>query len=83
MATAPASFRLDVFLAELRSSTQPQTRYPLHRYEMRGVRWYAERIGISHTTLHRLRTNDAAVPDLVTYARCCRFMGVPLDYYFS
>lgn len=80
-----AVLRDDVFARDLASATVGANRVVIgkrvYHSRGRGLRVYADRIGISHATLSRLIAGKP--PDLVTYARCCRFMGVPLDYYFS
>lgn len=80
-----AVLRDDVFARDLQSATVGNNRRVLagvvYHARGHGLRVYADAIGISHATLSRLIAGKP--PDLVTYARCCRFMGVPLDYYFS
>ena len=44
-----------------------------------GLRIVAKKVGVSHTALDR--AERGGMPNLLTYARLCRWLGAPLDYY--
>jgi DNA-binding XRE family transcriptional regulator len=42
----------------------------------------AKEIGISKSTLSRLNRN-LIVPDVETYYKCCEWLCLPMDYFFT
>lgn len=75
-----ATFAAEQFAADLRAHRAKTRRSP---YSSKGesVRGYAQRAGVSPSTL--VRFEAATSTDLESYARLCAYMGCSMDYYFN
>lgn len=47
------------------------------------TRQIAEQIGVVHSVVVRIRTGATLNPDLITYAKVCKWMGHSLNRYFE
>lgn len=47
----------------------------------RSLRTCAKDIGISAATLSRLTNNN--IPDLITYKKCCKWLNLEMEFFFT